>query len=360
MRDYKKLFENNNIDAVIVISEKNRKYFSTFASTFGYLVLLPTKSLFITDARYYEMALSLQELGIEVRPIAAGLTGSASEIIMSMLDDYFKENNVAVIGYEDTELTVEQFNSLSAALPKYTFVGCGGQINAIRQIKDSEELSYIKKAQSITDATFADMLKIIKPGMSEIDIAVELQYRIHKNGGHGLAFDTIIASGTNSSKPHAHPTDKLIVNGDAITMDFGASYNGYCSDMTRTIFVGEPSEEMKKIYDIVALAQNSAITKAYVGMTGGELDSLAREVIIANGYGQYFTHSTGHSLGIDIHETPASAIGRTDVLRSGMLMTVEPGIYIPNVGGVRIEDIILFEEDKVIDLTTSPKNIIIL
>ena len=183
---------------------------------------------------------------------------------------------------------------------------------------------------------------------------------MNKNGAEGLAFDTIIASGINSSKPHAHPTDKVIELGDPVTMDFGARYHGYCSDMTRTVFVGEPDDELRKIYNIVALAQSMGINSAYTGMSGRELDTACREIIKANGYGEYFTHSTGHSLGIDIHETPFASMRSDDVLDANQLITCEPGIYIPKVGGVRIEDMLLFEENGVIDLTTSDKNIIIL
>ena len=181
-----------------------------------------------------------------------------------------------------------------------------------------------------------------------------------RNGGEGLAFDTIIASGVNSSKPHAHPTDKKVELGDPVTMDFGARYHGYCADMTRTIFVGEPSEELRKIYNTVALAQQMGITNCYPGISGKEYDAICREVIKANGYEQYFTHSTGHSLGIDIHEAPYGSMRSEDVLLANQLITCEPGIYIPGVGGVRIEDLLLVKEDCVIDLTTSDKNIIIL
>ena len=175
-----------------------------------------------------------------------------------------------------------------------------------------------------------------------------------------MAFDTILASCVISSKPHAHPTEKLIENGDPVTMDFGARYHGYCSDMTRTVFVGEPKDELRKIYNVVSLAQNMGITSAYPGMTGKELDTACREIIKANGFGEYFTHSTGHSLGIDIHETPYASSRSQDTLQTGQLITCEPGIYVPGVGGVRIEDMLLFEEDSVIDLTMSDKNIIIL
>ena len=355
MKNTDKLFELSKVDAILVISEKNRLYFTGFASTFGYLVLLPNnKNVFITDPRYYEMAQSLENDGIEVVQISSGI--SAYDTVKSVL----KQHKAKTVGYEDTELTVADFASLSKELEKFELVPVGENINFVRSFKDEEEISYIKKAQSITDAAFAQVLQVIKAGMTEKELAVELEYLMAKNGAEGLAFDTIIASGVNTSKPHAHPTDKVIEIGDAITMDFGARYHGYCSDMTRTVFLGEPSEEMRKIYNIVLLAQKMGINNAYCGIGGKELDSLCREIIKSNGYEEYFTHGTGHSLGIDIHETPSANMRSTDTISAKQFITCEPGIYIPGVGGVRIEDLLLIEQDSVIDLTTSDKNIIIL
>ena len=355
MKNTGKLFELANVDAVLLISDKNRMYFTGFASTFGFLVLLPAnKGYFITDPRYYEMAQSLESDQLKVLQIANGVSA------MGMVADILKEHNVKSLGFEDTELTVLQYNGLKEGLSGFDLVPVGKNINFVRSFKTEEEISYIKKAQSITDIAFTQICKVIRPGMTEREVAIELEYIMAKNGAEGIAFDTIIASGVNSSKPHAHPTDKQIQLGDAVTMDFGARYHGYCSDMTRTVFVGEPTEEMRKIYNIVLLAQKTGIAGAYNGMSGSELDALCREVIKSNGYGDYFTHSTGHSLGIDIHETPSASSRSTDTLSAGQLITVEPGIYVPGVGGVRIEDLLLFEQDGVIDLTTSDKNIIIL
>ena len=355
MKNTDRLFGLAKADAILVVSEKNRFYFTEFASTFGYLVLFPeNKSVFITDPRYYEMAQTLAMDGVEVRQIANGAS------VGSMLADLLNEKNVKTLGFEDTELTVSDYLSLKEQLEGFELVAVGKYINFVRSFKTAQEIEYIKKTQSITDVAFAAILGFIRPGVTEREIAIELEYQMNKNGAEGLAFDTIIASGINSSKPHAHPTDKVIELGDPVTMDFGARYHGYCSDMTRTVFVGEPDDELRKIYNIVALAQSMGINSAYTGMSGRELDTACREIIKANGYGEYFTHSTGHSLGIDIHETPFASMRSDDVLDANQLITCEPGIYIPKVGGVRIEDMLLFEENGVIDLTTSDKNIIIL
>lgn len=355
MKNTDKLFGLSGVDAILVISEKNRMYFTGFASTFGYLLLFPdNKSTFITDPRYYEMAQSLVADGVEVVQIANGL--SANDVLIETL----RAHNAETVGFEDTELTVKEYLDLGKALHEFKLTPVGEHINTVRSVKDEAELQLIARAQSITDAAFADLLKVIRAGMTEIDVRVELEYLMAKHGAEGLAFDTIVASGVNGSKPHAHPTDKQIQNGDAVTMDFGARYHGYCSDMTRTVFVGEPSEEMRKIYNVVLMAQKAGIANAYCGMTGREYDAFCREVIKANGYEQYFTHSTGHSLGIDIHEPPYGSMRTDNIIGNNQLITCEPGIYVPGVGGVRIEDLLVVKETGVVDLTTSEKNIIIL
>ncbi len=355
MKNTDKLFELSKVDAVLVISEKNRMYFTGFASTFGYLVLLHNnKNIFITDPRYYEMAQSLSRDGVEVVQIANGTSATDA------LNDIFRNYDVKSVGFEDTELTVQDHSVLKHKLAGVKLVPVGDFICTVRSYKTETEIAYIRKAQSITDIAFSEILKVIRPGITERDVQVELEYQMARNGAEGLAFDTIIASGINSSKPHAHPTDKVIELGDPVTMDFGARYHGYCSDMTRTVFVGQPSGELRKIYNVVLLAQTMGINNAYCGMAGRELDSYCREVIKSNGYEQYFVHSTGHSLGIDIHETPTASMRSVDMLNAKQFITCEPGIYIPGVGGVRIEDLLLIEEDGVTDLTTSDKTIIIL
>lgn len=354
MKDTSKLFEMSQVDACLIISEKNRMYFTGFESTFGYLLLLPSQNYFITDPRYYEMAQALESEGVQVVQIANGGDGIA------LVSDILHSNNVKTVGYEDTELTVAEFNNVKQSLSDFDLKAVGANINFVRSFKSEVEIEYIKKAQSITDVAFSAVLSIIKEGITERELAIELEYLMDKNGAEGLAFDTIIASGVNSSKPHAHPTDKQIVKGDAISMDFGARYHGYCSDMTRTVFLGNPSDEMHKIYNIVSLAQNTCINNMYCGIGGKEMDALCRELIKANGFEQYFTHSTGHSLGIDIHEMPYASMRSDSILRANQFITCEPGIYVPGVGGVRIEDLLLIQEDGVIDLTTSDKHIIIL
>lgn len=353
MKDTTKLFTNLTADAILVVSEKNRFYFTEFASTFGYLVIMPSKSVFFTDPRYFEMAGEIESDNLQVVCVQGAKV--YDEIVA-----LFKQEKVKTVGFEDTEITVAEYNVMAEKLASFELVAAGKAISVMRSVKTDDEIACISRAQAITDRAFSQILQFIKPGMTEVEVAIELEYYMRKLGATSLAFDTIVASGVNTSKPHAHPTSKKIELGDAVTIDFGAAYNGYCSDMTRTFFVGNPKKELVDIYNVVALAQRNAIQNAYCGMSGRELDSYAREIIVANGYGKYFTHSTGHSLGIDIHEFPSASPASQDVLGHNQFITVEPGVYIPGLGGVRIEDLLLITKDGVIDLTTSNKNIIIL
>ena len=354
MMDKEKLFHYQaDMDVCFVTSQKNRLYFTGFNSSFGYLLISRDRTVLITDFRYAELAEYLNNEGLEV------VAGAGADLY-GLLTNTLAEMNAKKIGIEETSLTLSQFAAMKRALPDFEYVNAGKAISQMRRIKTKKELELIATAQSITDKAFRKILKFIKPGVTELAIAAELEYQMRKLGADGVAFDTIIASGVNTSKPHANPTEKKVCSGDAVTMDFGAKYHGYCSDMTRTIFVGKPSDEMKNIYQVVLKAQNNAIKNMSAGMTGKQVDSLAREVIQANGYGDRFTHGLGHSVGIDIHEKPMCNEASEEILEENMLMTVEPGIYVPGVGGVRIEDLVILKQDGVKNLTTSAKDIIIL
>ncbi|MEG1923687.1 MAG: Xaa-Pro peptidase family protein [Clostridia bacterium] len=354
MKDTKKLFELcNGVDAILVTSPKNRFYFTGFSSTAGFLLLTKEHAVFITDFRYAEMAAPLGQQGIE-------LIINSGKAIYETLRNKLKQGDIKVLGFEDTEMTVAEFRMYQEEFKGIELKAIGDEINLVKQIKTEEELGYIMKAQAVTDKVFKHMVSFIKPEMTEIDLAVELECQIRKNGGDGLAFDTIIASGENSSKPHAHPTAKKIKVGDPITMDFGARYNGYCSDMTRTIFVGKISPQMKNIYNIVLKAQLNAIAGMKPGLTGKQMDSMAREIIVANGFGDNYQHGTGHSLGLDIHEAPYMNTICETVFEPNMMVTIEPGIYVSGLGGVRIEDMAIFTQDGIKNLTNSSKEIIII
>ncbi|MDD4291220.1 MAG: aminopeptidase P family protein [Clostridia bacterium] len=353
MNKIEKLFNNCNADAFLITSQKNRYYFTGFNSTAGYLVLTKNGASFITDFRYGEMAQCVKEKGIELYILTYK---ESFEKVAAIL----KAVGARTVGFEDSEITVSEYNYFKEKFDGFELVPCGAALAKVKQVKTAEELACIEKAQDVTDKVFSHMLKTLKVGMTEIDVAVELECAIRKLGGSGLAFDTIIASGLNSSKPHAHPTDKKLENGDPVTMDFGARYEGYCSDMTRTVFMGEPNAEMRRIYNIVYEAQMLTLNTMKPGMEGREIDAIARGVIEKNGFGEYFQHGLGHSVGLDIHETPNANHLCCDKFYKNMLVTVEPGIYVSGVGGVRIEDMVVFTEDGIHNFTKSDKSLIVL
>ena len=233
------------------------------------------------------------------------------------------------------------------------------EINGFRGTKEAWEIELMLKAQAITDKAFAEVLTRIKPGMTELELQAELIYCMYKNGGTGLAFDPIVVSGPNTSLPHGVAGERVIREGDFVTMDFGASYQGYCSDMTRTVAVGYATEEMKEVYGTVLKAQETAIAATKSGIPGREIDAVARKVITDAGYGEYFGHGYGHSLGLEIHEGPNVNTGNPEPMPAGAVCSAEPGIYLPGKFGVRIEDVTIITEDGVIDITKSPKNLII-
>ena len=233
-------------------------------------------------------------------------------------------------------------------------------VNGLRAAKDEEEIALMLKAQEITDRAFDEICKFIQPGMTEQEIAAKLQYDMLRFGAMRMSFDPIVASGPNGSKPHAIPGERKVQKGDFITMDFGCVYGGYCSDMTRTVAVGKPAPEMERVYQVVLEAQQAGIAAARAGLAGREIDAAGRTVIQAAGYGEVFSHSFGHSLGLEIHESPNAAPGEERIMPVGAVVSAEPGIYLPGRFGVRIEDVIVLSETGCRDLTKSPKELIVL
>ena len=233
-------------------------------------------------------------------------------------------------------------------------------LDGLRVSKDEEEIAAMVQAQKITDAAFGEILNYIRPGLTEQEVAARLVYELLRRGGRKVSFDPIVAAGANGSMPHAVPGETVIQKGMFITMDFGCVYDGYCSDMTRTVAVGQPTQEMERVYETVLAAQKAGIAAARAGMPGRELDAAARKVIEEAGYGDYFTHSFGHSLGLEIHESPNASPSETRPLPVGTVISAEPGIYLPGRFGVRIEDVLVLEEGGCRDITQSPKNLIVL
>lgn len=339
-----------NLDGMIITDAYNRRYISGFTGSSGYLYVSKNKKVMVTDFRYIEQATN-QCVDYEIIDYASN--GLIETINQQILDDGAKK-----VAFEANDITYKQFLEMKDILKGIELVDTKDIIEEIRMIKDEEELACIKKAASIGDQAFSHILSFLKEGISERDVALELEFFMRKHGATKLSFDTIAASGKNSSLPHAHPTDKKLENGDFLTMDFGCVYKGYCSDMTRTVVIGKANEEQKKIYHTVLKAQLAALEGLKAGLTGEVVDKIARDIIYEAGYEGKFGHGLGHSVGLYIHEEPRLSPKGTKVLKENMIVTVEPGIYIPQFGGVRIEDQVCVKENGYINFTDSNKELI--
>lgn len=349
---YQKLIAEGEVDALLLTSKHNRQYAAEYCIAEGVAVICKTQSYYFTDFRYIESA-------------QKNLPGFAVKMVdtehpyTKLINEAISDNTVKTIGFEDDTLTVEEYTlyntKLNAVLHPYA-----AEINAPRASKEPWEIEYMKKAQEITDRTFDDLLNVIHPGMTEKELCAELIYRLYKYGSEGPSFDPITVSGPNTSLPHGVPSERVLQYGDFVTMDFGCLYHGYCSDMTRTIALGYVSEKMDKVYHTVLEAQLAGIAATKAGVAGREMDAAARNVINAAGFEGCFGHSYGHSLGLLIHEGPYANTRNDKPMPAGAVVSAEPGIYIPDEFGVRIEDVTVITETGCEILTKSPKNLIIL
>ncbi|MGI5854149.1 MAG: M24 family metallopeptidase [Bacillota bacterium] len=343
---------NAKVDGIIVLEPNNRRYLSGFTGTAANLLITADQAFLITDFRYIEQA-TAQAPDFKIVKSAGGAT-------LQPLVDLIREKNVRRVAFEPDYLVFDGYNYLREALGSEALVPLRGVVEKIRQIKDAKEIELIRKAQSITEQALEKTLPLIKPGISEREIALELETWMRRLGASKTGFDTIIASGTRSSLPHGVASDKLIEKGDFVTIDCGAVYQGYCGDLTRTYVVGEANDEQRRIYDIVLKAQMAALNGLKAGITGRVGDSFARSIINGAGYEENFGHGLGHCVGLAIHENPRLSPADETVLQAGMVITVEPGIYIPGWGGVRIEDTVAITENGIDNLTTIAKDLRIL
>lgn len=342
--------KNNSIDAFLIIGDENRNYLSGFTGNESFSLITLEEAFFITDSRYVEQA-KLQVKGYSILEYIGKIIPYICEIVNS--------KNIKTLAIEEEVMRVSFYEDISAIF-KGKIIKGEELLNDLRIIKDREEIDKIKKAASIADEGFNHILNFIKEGMTEKEIAIELEFFMRKRGAESLSFETIAASGYRSALPHGAASDKKIESGEFLTLDYGCIYEGYCSDMTRTIVIGEPTEKMILIYDIVLEAQNRALNAIKDGAICKDVDRVARDYIKKSGFGDYFGHGLGHGVGREIHEAPrVSKIGET-VLKSGMVITDEPGIYLPNEFGVRIEDLVLVTEEGFEVLSTSPKELICL
>lgn len=343
-------------DAAVIISNTNRRYFTGFTSSLGYLIVTASKKAFLlVDFRYGEAA-SQQAQGCEVI-VFGDLKKSLGEVI--------RDNNIRTMLLEGSAFTIndsEQFDRLIAGTGAVTVKSSklDELIGKMRIIKTAKEIENIIHAQRITERALEETLKLIKEGVCEKDIALELEYRMRRLGAEGISFDLIVIAGEKTSMPHGVPGENCIKPGDFITFDIGALLNGYHSDMTRTYAFGKVSEKQKKVYHTVYEAQKKGLETVRAGVRCCEVDAAARNLINQAGYEGYFGHSTGHGVGLDIHELPYVSSRSETILQSGMVITVEPGIYLPKEFGVRIEDMAAVTADGCINLATMPKELIVL
>ena len=343
---------DETVDGLLLTSRFSRMYGAEFDIAEGVAIVTKKGCRYFTDSRYIESAQNNIQ-GFEV------LEMSRNNPYAKLINDAIAEFGVHTLGYEEIYLTVSELMAFESKL-NAKLVPYNEKIYGFRAVKEAWELDRMRKAQEITDTAFAEMLPKIKPGLTEKQLQAELVYSLLKNGADGMAFEPIVVSGPNTSMPHGVPGERVVQEGDFITMDFGATYQGYCADMTRTVAVGYVTDEMQKVYDTVLQAQTAAIAASKPGATGREIDGVARNIIADAGYGAYFGHGYGHSLGMECHEAPNCNPGGDRAMEKGMVSSAEPGIYLPGKFGVRIEDVVIFTEDGCENITKSPKNLIIL
>lgn len=336
-----------NLDAFLVTGERNVFYLTGFWGTAGTVFISQQRRIFVTDSRYILTAKQIIK-DFEVVDSRDALTAIAQLIA---------DEPISRIGF-DAQISYATYQVLTGIFSDYELVAQQDFVEELRQIKDSKEIALIRQACQISDQAFIDALDFIKPGKTELEIANFLDFRMRELGATGVSFDTIVASGYRSAMPHGRASDKTIAQGDSLTLDFGCIFEHYASDMTRTIHIGQTTDEERAIYDIALRANAALIEQARAGMTFADVDGIPRSIIADAGYGEQFTHGIGHGMGLDVHELPFfRGEGR---LQAGMVITDEPGIYLDGLYGVRIEDDLLITETGCEVLTTAPKELIVL
>ena len=350
----KRISDSIDVAAILITDPYSLRYYTGFSGGEGIALYTDGEGILYVDSRYTEAA------GIETGESGSGFSVreyNHDAPLYKQLRDQLNAAGAETVGFEDRFMVCSSFSKYCNEL-QVKLVPLEDKLLRPREVKTEQELQLLKMAEKIGDLAFSHILTILKPGITELEVAAELEYTMKKNGASGLSFDTIVASGFHSSMPHAVPTDKKLESGDFVTMDFGCIYRGYCSDMTRTVAIGKASEEQKKVYQTVLDAHLKAMEELRPGMVCKEVDKIARDYIADAGYGKYFGHGLGHSVGLYIHESPALNTRDETVLVPGMIETIEPGIYIPGFGGVRIEDMGVVTEKGYQSFAESPKELI--
>ena len=343
-------FKEKGIDALLVTNAYNRRYITGFTGSAGVAIISAADAVFITDFRYTEQAAAQVK---DFRIVKHEKT------IIEEVAAQVKDMGVKTLGFEKDDLSYGMFEMYDGKVDA-DLKPVSGLIEQLRLVKSEDEIEVLQQAAKIADDAFEHICTFIKPGVTELQVSNELEMFMRNQGATSSSFDIIVASGERGALPHGVASDKVIQSGELVTLDFGALYNGYISDITRTVAVGEVSEKLKEIYEVTRFAQELALEQIKPGMTGIEADAIARDYIKSKGYGEAFGHSTGHGIGLEVHEGPALSFRSETKLEPNMAVTVEPGIYLPGIGGVRIEDDIIITEDGNYRLTQSPKELIIL
>ncbi len=347
------LLERFRLDGILLSGRPATAWLSGFTGSTSLLLISRHDAWLVVDFRYALAARRQVFPGIGVVTF--------DDAYPDALERLLARHGIRVLGFESEAMTVSEYDRFRERLRTPSrYLGIAGEIAELRACKDSAELEAIRTAAGIADAAFADVLPLIRPGMTEYALAAEIEYRMRLHGAHGVAFPTIVASGPNAALPHAEVSDRAFGPGDAILVDCGAQRGGYRSDMTRTVFLGEPSEALRNIYSIVLQAQRAAAAAIRPGMTGNAADAVARGIIAEAGFASCFGHSLGHGVGLEIHEEPRLSVPSKDVLEAGMVFTVEPGIYLEGIGGVRIEDMGVLTGDGFRSFTRAPTGITVL
>ena len=347
----RKLLSGEELDAFLVSTPENRRYLSGFTGSAGHLLVTEREAVLATDFRYVEQA-KAQAPSWRVRQVPNDLSWFAE--LASELD-------LARIGFESDSVTVSHYQGLvqslreRSAAEKVSLIATSGLVERLRVVKDPEELALMQRAAEIADRAMETVAPTIRPGQTERAIAWELERGMRELGAEAVSFEIIVAAGPNGAMPHHRPSERPVEAGEPIVIDMGARHRGYCSDLTRTVFAGEPDPLFRKVYDIVLGAQLTAMALIRPGMSGEEADALARQVIKEAGYGDAFGHGLGHGVGLAIHEAPRLGLGSSQVLEEGMAFSIEPGVYLSGQGGVRIEDMVVLEKEGVRSLSKACK-----
>jgi Xaa-Pro aminopeptidase len=355
LEQIRQLMAAENMEGLLITQPENRRYLSGFTGSAGVLIITANRQVIATDSRYYEQVRQ-QCVGWELVEVGYDFTGNMLELLRSL------GLGARAVGFEAGHISVATLHAWERALlGRLILVHTDGFVEQLRMRKDDEEIALVKKAVALADEAFAYLVTVIRVGMTEVQAAWELESYMRTHGAEAVSFAPIVAAGPNAAKPHAQPTDRPLQQGEPIVLDFGCMVNGYCSDITRTICLGEPADnQYRVVWNTVRQAQQAALLGARGGMTGVEVDKLARDVIYKAGYTlEHFGHGLGHSLGLAIHENPRFGFSYPHQVPVGAVVTVEPGIYIPGWGGVRLEDVVVTREDGVEVLTSAPKEAVL-